>query len=34
MQFGNYVLQSYTPATNSEFVLGGQGCDLNTTGNI
>lgn len=28
MQFGNYVLQSYTPSSNSEYTIGGQGCNL------
>lgn len=28
MQFGDYVLQSYTPSSNSEYLDGGQGCNL------
>jgi hypothetical protein len=28
MQFGDYVMQSYTPSSNSDYLLGGQGCNL------
>lgn len=28
MQFGDYVLQSYTPSVDSDYLLGGQGCVL------
>ena len=27
-QFGDYVLQSYTPSSNTEYTIGGQGCLL------
>ena len=28
--FGDYTLQSYTPSSNSEYLLGAQGCGLET----
>lgn len=28
MQFGDYVMQSYTPSSNSDYLVGGQGCNL------